>query len=68
VTGALPEVLVPGGRLSSISTRRALKQALSLLEAYWMLLGEDDDAEQDRLLASMDDLEVMLLCVGRADA
>jgi len=61
----LPEVLVPAPGLSSISMRRALNQVQDLLEAYWSVLGEDEDAEVDRILASLDDVQVMLDCLGR---
>jgi hypothetical protein len=57
----IPSVLTPAPPLSSISTERALKQVLSLLE----YVIPDDVRERDMLEASIDDVKTMLSCVDR---
>lgn len=55
----LPEVLQSPSPYSSLSMRRALKQILDLLENHTVVI----EAEADKLQASIDDVEVMLLCI-----
>jgi hypothetical protein len=52
----LPSVLTPTNGWSAISMARALKQVKELLEN----VVPDDSYHQDRLNASIDDVEVML--------
>lgn len=56
----LPRVLCPKAPYSAISMVRALKQAVSLLED----VSPDDDSHEDRLNASIDDLDVMLKSIS----
>lgn len=61
----IPSVLVPnfgeGDKTSSISTERALRQIKDLLE----YIPTGDEALEDRIRASEDDLDVMLRCIER---
>ena len=50
----IPAVLTGQGRKSSISMERALKQIKQLLENI------DDPELEDRVLASLDDIDLML--------
>ena len=50
----IPAVLTGHGRKSSISMERALKQIQQLLENI------DDPELEDRVLASLDDIDLML--------
>lgn len=55
----LPSVLVPPKPNSGISMERALKQIKDLLEHY----KTEYEIEEDRVNASIDDIEVMLLSI-----
>lgn len=60
----LPAVLTPPPvHLSSISMERALNQIKGLLE---QIDPKDDASLEDRLNASIDDLDVMLSCIERS--
>lgn len=60
----IPSVLNARGRNSAISTERALKQALELIEG--LHVDPDDCALEDRVNATIDDLEFMLSCIDRS--
>ena len=55
VSGSIPRVLVPLPPNSPISTERALKQVLKLLEGI--------EGVEDWVQASIDDVTVMLKCI-----
>lgn len=57
----LPSVLAPPAPDSAISMERALKQIRELLNEVQVL----DDPHEDRLNASLDDIDVMLKCIDR---
>jgi len=59
ISNELPAVLQGRGRESSISMERALNQVKSLVE------GIVDDDLQDRVNASLDDLDMMLRAIQR---
>jgi hypothetical protein len=62
---SLPKVLSVGGGNSAISMERALKQIKDLLQVYPT---SDDLSFEDRVNASIDDVEVMLIGVGKTDS
>lgn len=55
----IPRVLNARKEFSAISTERALKQIRELLERVDPI----DDRHEDRLNASMDDIDFMLSCL-----
>lgn len=58
---SLPGVLQPPAPNSAISMERALNQIRELLlESQFV-----NDAQEDKLNASLDDLDVMLRCIDR---
>lgn len=57
----LPAVLNARGRNSAISVERALKQVLELLNE----IEPQDERQEDRINASIDDVEFMLSCIDR---
>lgn len=59
----LPMVLNGRGRNSAISTERALKQARELIEG--ISPRPDDSALEDRINATLDDIDFMLSCIDR---
>jgi len=63
ISNKLPSVLTRKG-YNSISTERALKQIRELL---WLTFPTNNH-ESDMLNASLDDLEMMLLCIERGDS
>lgn len=64
----LPSVLIPPGKLSAISMERALNQIKSILDDSFLYAEiEDNDAYRDKINASIDDVEVMLMCIERGD-
>jgi hypothetical protein len=60
---SIPAVLVPPKPYSGISMERALKQIKELLEQSWSEVMTHEDA--DKLQASIDDVDVMLMCIKR---
>ena len=56
----IPAVLIPPAPFSAISTRRALKQIKELLEG----IPETTPEMEDRILASLDDIDVMIRCIS----
>lgn len=59
----LPSILSPQPPNSAISMERALKQAYELIEG----IKPNNGSHEDKILATLDDLEVMLGCVKRED-
>lgn len=58
---SIPAVLIPPKPLSAISMERALNQILKLLQN----IEPEDDRQEDMVLASIDDVRVMLMCINR---
>ena len=65
----LPSILSPESPYSPISMERALNQIRKLLESYLddAQGGPFDDAVEDSLRASLDDVGVMLSCIERGE-
>lgn len=65
-TNSIPAILHFTGNQSSISIERALNQIKSLLESYACCdQVQDDEAECDKIAASLDDIDLMLSKIER---
>ena len=62
ISDKLPAVLTPAKPLSSISMERSLRQIKELLEG---MPNNVSDSLDDRINASIDDVDVMLSCIER---
>lgn len=61
INSQLPSILTPKPPISSISMERALKQAKDLI----LQIEPIDASHEDKIQATLDDLEVMLECIER---